>query len=180
MNKERYLVWKNYEALSAAPEALTEIVDSGAKNLLKITASSQTINGVTFTVNDDKTVTVNGTNTGTASALFTISELDLPANVTYSLSGCPSGGTLDTYYLGSLDIVNWLPFLTDIGAGASGGLTTAKTVRFRIGVRPGVTVSNLIFKPMLCTKAAWDISHQYVPYRPSYDELVASVEALKG
>lgn len=40
------------------------------KNLLKCTATSQTVNGVTFTVNDDGSVTVNGT--ATAKILKTI------------------------------------------------------------------------------------------------------------
>ena len=47
-------------------------INTGAKNLLKITASSQTIKGVTFTVNDDQTVTVNGTNDGTGASTFMI------------------------------------------------------------------------------------------------------------
>lgn len=44
----------------------------------------------------------------------------------------------------------------------------------------GATMDGVVFKPMLCTKAAWGISHQYVPYRPSYDELIARIEVLEG
>ena len=57
------------------------------KNLLPNTATSQTINGLTFTVNTDGSVTCNGRREQT-STFFTI------ANVTTSgeiiLSGCPS------------------------------------------------------------------------------------------
>lgn len=45
-------------------------VKSCGKNLLKNTATSQTINGVTFTVNEDKSITANGTATAKATFLF--------------------------------------------------------------------------------------------------------------
>ena len=51
----------NYE-LTQNVRPVPRLVDAGAKNLLKIAAASQTINGVTFTVNDDGTVSVDGTN----------------------------------------------------------------------------------------------------------------------
>ena len=38
------------------------VIHSGGKNLLKNTTKSQTVNGITFTVNDDGSITVNGTN----------------------------------------------------------------------------------------------------------------------
>lgn len=38
-----------------------------------------------------------------------------------------------------------------------------------------VTVSEL----MICSKAAWDISEAYQPYRPSYQELYEMVQALQ-
>lgn len=48
----------------------------GGKNLLKITATTQTVNGVTFTVNPDKSITVNGTPTsGSASIKIVIDEM---------------------------------------------------------------------------------------------------------
>ena len=55
-----------------------------------------------------------------------------------------------------------------------------------IGIYPanGYTASagkSLSFQNlMLCSKTAWDISHNYVPYRPSYDELVARITALEN
>ena len=47
----------------------------GAKNLLEVTSTTRTVNGVTFTVNNDQTITVNGTNTGTSTALFVINDI---------------------------------------------------------------------------------------------------------
>lgn len=56
--------------------------------------TSKTINGVTFTINDDKSITVNGKVTGLEYGWLTFTLWD---NVTldegtYKLSGCPSGG----------------------------------------------------------------------------------------
>ena len=180
MNKERYLVWKNYEALSAAPEALTEIIDGGAKNLIKNSNVSQTLNGVNFTVNSDGTVIVNGT--ATALVSYAVNTSKYPSGQ-YALSGCPKNGSNTTYRLDIVDYTTGTPVVIaiDTGNGASFELSDDDAdYRTRIRIASGQTVDNLVFKPMLCTKAAWDISHQYVPYRPSYDELVARVEALKG
>lgn len=167
----------------ATKDVLAELVDSGAKNLLKITVASQTIGGVTFTVNDDGTVTVDGTNTGTGSVSFmlvTNQQATLISDGDYWLSGCPQGGGTNTFDL------RWFRYSPnasayDIGSGAAihkNGNTTDSNIA--IVVRPGVTVNNITFKPMLCTKAAWDISQEFVPYRPSYDEIVARIEALEG
>ena len=166
----------------ATKDVLAELVDSGAKNLLKITAASQTINGVTFTVSDDGTVTVNGTNTGTSSVAFVLvpnQQAILIPDGDYWFLGCPQGGGNNTFDL------RWFRYSPnasayDTGSGAAihkSGNTTDSNIA--IIVKSGVTVNNITFKPMLCTKAAWDISQEFVPYRPSYDELVARIEALE-
>ena len=73
----------------------------------------------------------------------------------------------------------------DVGAGflvEKSGNTTGSNIA--IVVKEGQTANNLVFKPMICSKADWDISQQYVPYRPSYDELVTdtaeTTKALGG
>lgn len=166
----------------ATKDAIAELVDAGAKNLLKITATSQTNNGVTFTVNTDQTVTVNGTNTGTGSITFILvpnQQAILIPDGDYWFSGCPQGGGADAFDL------RWFRYSPnasayDIGSGVAvhkSGNTIDSNIA--IVVKSGATVNNITFKPMLCTKAAWDISQKYVPYRPSYDELIARVEALE-
>lgn len=150
----------------------------GAKNLLKVTSATQTINGVTFTVNNDQTITVNGTNTGTSTALFVINDIPLQSEIAYTLSGCPSGGSSATYYIGSLDTTNWKEFTTDIGNGGTATLNEPKTIRFRIGIRSGVTVNNLVFKPMLRRAEITDST--YVPYAPTNRELYEMILALQS
>lgn len=167
----------------ATKDVLAELVDSGAKNLLKITGTSQTIRGVTFTVNDDETVSVDGTNSTSSSAVFYLNILPADTASNYNgciLTGCPQGGSTSTYRLSvQLNSGSFTVYASDIGGGSTIHDVPSADCRVAIVVYPGATVNNLIFKPMICTKAAWDISQAYVPYRPSYDELVARIEALE-
>lgn len=74
------------------------VVVSG-KNLLKITKNSFTLKGVTFTVNNDKSITCNGT--ASSIILIEISNYfeDLIVNNEYIFSGCPPTGSISTYRL---------------------------------------------------------------------------------
>ena len=168
--------------------ALVEIVDGGAKNRLPfndITViramntggtwvdNAYTWNGVTFTVNSDYSVTVEGTATGGNAVLvlsqaggFSIEE------GSWILSGCPEGGSGTSYNIAIAGTVS------DTGSTAEFTAATSKLVR--IYVISGTTADGLIFKPMVCSKAEWDISQAYQPYRPSYQELYERILALEG
>lgn len=167
----------------ATKEVLAELLDSGQKNLLKITRTSQTIRNVTFTVNDDGTVSVDGTNNTSSSAVFHLDVLSADTASNYNgciLTGCPQGGSTSTYRLTlQLNSGAFTSYASDIGNGATIHDVPASDCRVVITVYPGVTVSNLIFKPMICTAESYAISPKSVPYRPSYDELVARIEALE-
>lgn len=172
----------NKSNISKDEAALVELVDSGAKNFLQNTATSQTISGVTFTVNADKSITLSGTAEANITSFFICRAIPaLTGNMV--LSGCPAGGSSNTYKLDILDgTASGTVRFVDTGEGkdVDWSLITTGTYTTRIRIQSGTTVDGLIFKPMLCTKAAWDISQQYVPYRPSYDELIARIEALEG
>ena len=157
-----------------------KVVDDGTKNLLKNMENSRTINGVTFTVNDDGTVTVNGTNTGTGSATFIFipnRQAILIPDGDYMLSGCPQGGGNDTFDL------RWYRYSPnasayDTGSGAvvhKSGNTTDSNIA--IVVKSGVTVDNLTFKPMVCAVEDYAISSEYVPYAPSNRDLYKEVDS---
>lgn len=63
--------------------------------------ASKTENGITFTNNGDGTVTVSGT--ATANTSLTISENSTTGslkNKPFILTGCPKGGSVDTYFIG--------------------------------------------------------------------------------
>jgi hypothetical protein len=164
--------------ISKDTSVLIDIVNNGPKNKLKNAASTITANGITFTVNTDGTFTANGTATATALLQLNVfSNLNLQ-NGNYILSGCPEGGSANTY---RLDITRSPgSSINDIGSGVLfliGSDYVPNQIRCVI-LKDTVCV-NLLFKPMICTKAEWDISNEHVPYRPSYDELIAMIEALQ-
>lgn len=139
------------------------IYPANGKNYLQITATSQTVNGVTFTVNADGTVKANGT--ASSAAEFVIKS-DVSGN-TYAgmiLSGCPNGGGGSTYRLfEQVQGSPWTYLASDGGGGATLPTTTYATVRFVIRVESGVSVNNLVFKPMIRPASITDST--YVPYQ---------------
>ena len=154
--------------------ALINLIDESAKNALNHTAYTRTVNGVTYTVNADRTITVTSDGTNTQSLLYLVQNYTgLPAG-RYVLSGCPSGSTT-TYDLrvkvGNTTYINYNSGTEFIYNGTDSFEST-------IVVRANKTL-NITFKPMVCLKAAWDISQEYQPYRPTYQELVEMVEALQ-
>ena len=73
-------------------------VKTSGKNLLQTTATSTTVNGITFTVNDDRSVTVKGTATNSAALHLNNSVRELFENGNYIISG---GAT-------SIEVMAWL------------------------------------------------------------------------
>lgn len=162
--------WSKIKAIFTKQTETNAIANLGAKNLLKVTSAMQTINGVTFTVNDDQTVTVNGTASATTTYVITSnSQAILIPDGNYILSGCPNGGGDATYDL------RWYLYSTgksayDQGSGvtvAKNGNTTSSNIA--IVIRSGVTANNLVFKPMLRLAEITDDSFQ--PYAKTNREL---------
>ena len=125
----------------------------GGKNKLQVTAESQTVNGVTFTVHDDGTVIANGT--ATADIRLVVGTL-IADGATLSANGCPSGGSTSTYrmfytYLGG-----------DTGNGVSGMPASGSKIDAQIYVYNGYTVNNLVFKPMI--RLASETDQTFAPY----------------
>lgn len=117
-----------------------------------------TINGVTFTVNNDGTVNVNGT--ATTRIDFILSKyISVTVGDSYFLSGCPSGGASAKFIMLLYDGTNGY---ADIGAGYK---VVAKSNNFSVSIiiYEGVTVNNLVFKPML------NVGETAYPYSPPYD-----------
>ena len=131
------------------------------KNLLPIRMTSQTSSGITITSNGDGTYTVNGTATGTVHYNLLVgsgtgvSSYVYPPAGDYILTGCPQGGSADppTYFI---ELAHYRPgaspeyvYPKDAGNGYSITLSQGHGIRVYIVVRQGVTMNNLIFKPML-------------------------------
>ena len=116
-----------------------------SKNLLNNTAKTQTINGVTFTVNDDGSVTVNGTATAFTYYIMK-SNFTVPANTI--LSGCPSGGHASSGYTLVMTF-DGLATRVDTGNGVALHTEDMACKSCYIQIAPGVTVTDITFYPML-------------------------------
>lgn len=142
---------KNYQIYGNSTQKTT------GKNMLPypFADTTRTIYGITFTDNKDGTITLNGTST--FSTTTSIADFYLCRNIsisagTYTLSGCPSGGSTYKYRL-MMSIKKsggTTAYSSDIGQGYSFTVDTDATVTLtiRIGGEIG-TVSNLVFKPQL-------------------------------
>ena len=152
------------EQIEAAENGISDIVNVlGAKNLLKISATSNTGSGITFTVNTDsdgnaESITVNGT--ATAARYFTISRQDF-GNVRFATNGVNNSDY----------IINGLP--------ANGQFylfynETSKTTN--IAVQEGCTVDNVTVYPMIRPKNIEDDTWQ--PYTKTNKELTSDIQTL--
>lgn len=181
--------------LTADEATLAEVVDSGAKNILKFdkagtsaanASTSYETNGVTFTVNQDGSVTVSGTLVANASAYCYLYLGSDRANVigafdgNHVIAGNPTGASISTYRL-------WYKVgsETAVSEPTNGTVLPDKSSQSNavIGLQVNADGSgwtgNVIFKPMLCTKSAWDVSHAFVPYAPTNRELYEMILALQ-
>lgn len=160
----------------------------GAKNLLPNDATSQVIAGITYTVNADGSVTANGTATAT-------SEFDLFIADSYDdyepfinkrliLSGCPTGGASDKYGIEAFRVATVdgsAGTVVDYGDGVeftwlnNGSGAKAKVY---IVIKQGVTVSNLIFRPMIRPASITD--NTYAPYTKTNRELTLKTAIHHG
>lgn len=158
-------------ALSTNKATQAEVNDMnnvlGAKNLLPNNATSQTINGVTFTVNTDGSITVNGTASATL-ALEINQEIPLDSSKSYILNGCADGGEWEGYRLDVYEHSNGLGF---IGVQTTEELiiSNKSSAVVRIRIARSTVISNKTFKPML--RLASDPDNTYVPYAPTNAKL---------
>lgn len=153
----------------------------GAKNLLPNTATSQTINGVTFTVNTDGSVTVSGTATANTSYVIK-TKIPLTADKTYI---CSRGGIGDNDF--QLVVTAWnsgsyVKNIIEVGAGDyteksfTPDYNGYDDIQISIFVRSGKTLSNAVVYPML--RLASDPDDTYQPYAMTNRELMKKVNAL--
>lgn len=124
-------------------------VKASSKNLIPFPYlyGSTTMNGVTFTVNGDGSITANGTAVGNA-FVYLFDGLWLDAGQ-YTLSGCPNGGGFSSYLLAfnyTKDGVT-VGGVRDLGESAVQDFAEPITGQLYILIMDGVTVNNLTFKP---------------------------------
>lgn len=153
----------------------------GAHNLLPCTGVTKTVNGVTYTVNADKSITVS-TESGGATANYTFEvfsgDLHLEAGKSYILSGCPNGGTDSSFFLQYHR--NGVGGVKDYGSNASfTASSTTGTDNGYIYVASGTVITTPItFYPMI--RLSSDPSTEYTPYAMTNRELTDVANSLKN
>jgi hypothetical protein len=159
------------ENAAAQDAALIDLINSGAKNKLNVFAApaqTQPINGITWEVNSDGTVTANGTASGSSWFYLTANPANIQYGVETVLSGCPEGGSATTWEIQCAMVGG--SARSDYGK----GMIQPHDYSYRYiacCVRNGQTVTNLTFKPMVCAKTLYDITDAFVPYSPTNAEL---------
>lgn len=146
-------------------------------NLINCTPETTTINGITMVNNGDGTYTVNGTATNDFD--IAVAPYTTKQNIYYTLSGCPSGGSKTTYYLDPRG------YEYDTGSGITIRNPNQDFSNYiRIVIKKGVTVNNLLFKPMF---NEGQTAQPYEPYTgcqpspsPDYPQKVKGVSEISG
>lgn len=135
------------------------------------TSKTTTINGVTFTINEDKSITANGT--ATANVIFNLigGPSDYPLKLEkgdYIFSGCQNGSTT-TYFMEIFNGTSYKACRTDA---IPINFKEDTSIRFYIVVKSGTTISNVTFYPMLINGKE---QKPYEPFIPNGEtELVIS------
>lgn len=155
---QEYTTRETAAGLDIIDGALTEVKEIRGKtvateNLIPFpyAETTKTQNGVTFTVNSDGTITVNGAATKNTSFFLVFENptmcLNLRAGENYTLSGCPKGGSDTTFSMYVQDL-SYTQSIIDYGNGATKAISYTQYYAF-IRIAEGYTANNLVFRPML-------------------------------
>lgn len=167
---------KDVEDLTAQTSALWETIgQNGAKNLFDPDAITQTYKNVTYTRNVDKTYSTTGTANANGGIFF--GEFLAKANVLYTLSGCPSGGSDSSYCFVVRTVKNETGAVLsykgqnvlDVGSGVDFAVDADTTLYIQIRIENGYDTSDMVFKPMI--RLASDLDPTYQPFAMTNREL---------
>lgn len=175
--------------ITALEAAAALLIDSGAKNILPISnpLSSETKRGITATYDFSAgTITLNGTHDGTGDAVFYLytgaaaDQKVIPAG-SYHLSGCPAGGSTETYCLIVQNVGGTPAYKLDTGSGQDFTITSdgrmAPIIRVKKPDDQTVSFNNAVFAPMICLDTYWKFSQAFVPCSPSNAELYQMIRS---
>lgn len=163
------------------PQDINSVGDGGTlnvkitgKNLIPMphkSASGLVSNGVTWTVNEDYSITANGT--ATADSIFLLREFSVFKG-TYTISGSPTQAGC------AIQLVRASNWGMNSHLGAEKTITYDNSVRYtycRCVVTEGITVDNVTFYPML--RPAEITDNTYEPYKESITTIPLT-EPLRG
>jgi hypothetical protein len=165
--------------LSLTAKGRAEQDSTTGKNLLPITLENlktmnvagtwsgnvYTIGGITFTLNADGSITVNGNPTTTGNIPFYLGKnlADALSDGTYTLNGCPSGGSENSYK----NTLHWMYGSTNNWTSQYGSdplsftqTDTRRILEVYIEVKNGYVCNNLVFYPQ------FELGSQATAYEP--------------
>lgn len=162
-------------------DVLPLLENNARKNLAYTNPSNQTISGVTFTVNSNKSITLNGTATETGKYRIDGDFSGLESDNEYILSGCPAGGHDAAYGLYLYDentgdtVANDYGDDFDLSEFTSGSDTSGYYLE--IVFYSGQVFENFTFYPMIRSAEIEDDT--YEPYYMTNKELTEGFSDLK-
>ena len=160
------------------------------KNLIPYPYDNTTVtrNEITWTDNGDGTVTANGTCNATGSSysyfqVHTRADTKSPFRLEkgkYIVTGAPAGGSSSKWQItvghtDPSDGTSYISDANDFGSGATFELSQdIDTMQVQLVIRPGQTVNNLVFRPMIrpaeIDDAAWE------PYQETVKEQIERID----
>ena len=164
INEDKDVVTKEYVDPIKSQAAINKAtLGTQCKNLLKHSATTQTINGVTFTVNSDGTITASGT--ATANAFFKFATLTLKSG-TYKYSGISITPSTSTANMSVFRMSDWVG-LCALAEKDTFTITADTKIECRAIIYSGYTANNVVFYPMIRYADITDGS--YEPYSDNVD-----------
>jgi len=149
-------------------ETLRDAEVINGKNKLNATIKTQTVEGITLTVNSDGSMVANGTSTGTAVFILCDYGKWLDAGKTYKMCGLYSGSS-NTY---KMDITTaFSPIASNYDVASfepTFSVDNSADYRVRFVVYSGQTLNNLSIKPMICEASEnSEFDGYYIPVKDS-------------
>lgn len=120
----------------------------------------KTVNGVTFTVNDDGTILANGT--ATSQVVYTLHTQMSLTDGTYILTGGKNGAIYIGFGYYNSDEATSETRANDVGSGVTFTSHKGKITYVQLVIEPGYTVTNMTFYPMIRLSTVTDST--YAPY----------------
>lgn len=142
---------------------------SGSKNILNNVANPYTSSNLTMAINEDKSISINGTTTDTM--FYFLGKITIPAG-TYVMS---KDNTKTAIWLYNNIISGDDSWICSSSSTATKTFTTEKTFNIYIRLATNSTFTNEIIYPMICTQYDYNLSPNYVPYQMTNYELTNNV-----
>lgn len=152
---------------------LTLANQSTRYNVLNLSAAENVSvsSGITYTIQSDGSVHIEGDINVTGSALY-FEKIPIATNVQYITIGCPAGGGNTSYKVQIYDNETNISNADDTGSGSEPFTITSGKIGYRI--RFAVGTYDIVVKPMVIAKSLYDAGFtNYQPYAMSNAEITA-------